>query len=177
MALIKCPECGKEISDKAQLCINCGYPIGNVSKNNETYSLILIGYSGDKKSIAKARSKAQDIFMDEYNIPIKDLYPMTNNLPCVFSTGLTYENAQFVKNKFERYNCIVEIKQDDNPINLAENEKISSQIQKMNAPVTCPCCGSTSITTGQRGFSLVTGFIGSNKTVNRCAKCGHTWNP
>lgn len=27
MALIKCPECGKEISDKAQSCPNCGYPI------------------------------------------------------------------------------------------------------------------------------------------------------
>lgn len=27
MALIKCPECGKEISDKSQVCINCGYPI------------------------------------------------------------------------------------------------------------------------------------------------------
>lgn len=25
MALIKCPECGKEISDKATLCPNCGY--------------------------------------------------------------------------------------------------------------------------------------------------------
>lgn len=27
MALIKCPECGREISDKAKNCINCGYPI------------------------------------------------------------------------------------------------------------------------------------------------------
>lgn len=27
MALIKCPECGKEISDKASVCVNCGYPI------------------------------------------------------------------------------------------------------------------------------------------------------
>ena len=27
MALIKCPECGKYISDKAPNCINCGYPI------------------------------------------------------------------------------------------------------------------------------------------------------
>lgn len=27
MALIKCPECGKEISDKAGKCPNCGYPI------------------------------------------------------------------------------------------------------------------------------------------------------
>lgn len=27
MALIKCPECKKEISDKSQNCIHCGYPI------------------------------------------------------------------------------------------------------------------------------------------------------
>ena len=27
MALIKCNECGKEISDKADVCINCGNPI------------------------------------------------------------------------------------------------------------------------------------------------------
>ena len=27
MALIKCPECGKEISDKVPKCIHCGYPI------------------------------------------------------------------------------------------------------------------------------------------------------
>ena len=27
MALIKCPECGKEISDKALACPNCGCPI------------------------------------------------------------------------------------------------------------------------------------------------------
>ena len=27
MALIKCPECGKEISDSADKCIHCGYPI------------------------------------------------------------------------------------------------------------------------------------------------------
>lgn len=27
MALIKCPECGKEVSDSAKVCPNCGYPI------------------------------------------------------------------------------------------------------------------------------------------------------
>ncbi len=27
MALIKCPECGKEVSDKAAVCIHCGYPL------------------------------------------------------------------------------------------------------------------------------------------------------
>lgn len=32
MALIKCPECGKEISDKANSCIHCGYPIIHTPK-------------------------------------------------------------------------------------------------------------------------------------------------
>ena len=27
MALIKCPECGKDVSDKSISCPNCGYPI------------------------------------------------------------------------------------------------------------------------------------------------------
>ena len=27
MALIQCPDCGKEISDLAEMCINCGRPI------------------------------------------------------------------------------------------------------------------------------------------------------
>lgn len=27
MALIKCPECDKEISDKSDKCIHCGYPL------------------------------------------------------------------------------------------------------------------------------------------------------
>lgn len=41
MALINCPECGKQISDKAISCPNCGYPINfqnqQVQQNQEEY--------------------------------------------------------------------------------------------------------------------------------------------
>ena len=30
MSLIHCPECGREISDKANNCPNCGYPIASI---------------------------------------------------------------------------------------------------------------------------------------------------
>ncbi len=36
MALIKCPECGKEISDKAAACPNCGCPISGGNGVNST---------------------------------------------------------------------------------------------------------------------------------------------
>ena len=39
MALIKCPECGKEISDKAMSCPNCGLPLRREDKG--TYDVII----------------------------------------------------------------------------------------------------------------------------------------
>lgn len=33
MALIKCPECGKEVSDRASACPNCGCPISGSSSS------------------------------------------------------------------------------------------------------------------------------------------------
>ena len=32
MALIQCPECGKEVSDKAGKCPHCGYPLEELEK-------------------------------------------------------------------------------------------------------------------------------------------------
>lgn len=43
--------------------------------------------------------------------------------------------------------------------------------------IQCPKCGSDKISTGARGYSMMWGFIGSGKTVNRCGSCGHKWEP
>ena len=37
MSLIKCEECGKEISDKAGSCPNCGCPINSTETDSEYY--------------------------------------------------------------------------------------------------------------------------------------------
>lgn len=44
MSLIKCPECGKDISDKSQICIHCGYPISSNGINRIFKTDIIIGY-------------------------------------------------------------------------------------------------------------------------------------
>lgn len=43
--------------------------------------------------------------------------------------------------------------------------------------LSCPRCGSISITTGRRGVTFTTGLLGASKTVNRCANCGYSWKP
>lgn len=36
MALIKCPECGKNVSDKASACPDCGNPISSTNASNDS---------------------------------------------------------------------------------------------------------------------------------------------
>lgn len=52
-----------------------------------------------------------------------------------------------------------------------------AKIDKEQGILRCPKCGSTAVSTGARGFSIVTGFLGAGQTVNRCGNCGHKWKP
>ena len=83
MALIKCPECGKEISDKAPACIYCGFPISllngqsqqcldkenNIIKESGLssktgYSIELLDYGNKKVQVAtvlKSALKLKDV--------------------------------------------------------------------------------------------------------------------
>lgn len=88
MALIKCPECGKEISDKAKKCIHCGCPIATEQSRarKRTIAIILIiaisiaavivGYSSWRHHIEAQRQatidKANEAF--ERSQEIYDLY-------------------------------------------------------------------------------------------------------
>lgn len=44
MAMIKCKECGKQISDTLDNCSNCGYPLKNNNKNKSIgIAFIIVG--------------------------------------------------------------------------------------------------------------------------------------
>lgn len=139
MALIKCPECGKEISDKSEICINCGYPVA------------------------------------ENQIPEYD-----HNAVCGFcnATDWVYNKTKGV---VECNSCHCSIIAENEIVAKKYEENKKQQQQQHNTPspptLRCPKCGSTSVTTGSRGYSLLTGFLGSGKTVNRCGSCGHKWKP
>lgn len=66
MALIKCKECGKEISDKAKVCVNCGCPI-NVIEKEEIKEQKVSKKKDDKVILVSKRDKSLNFF--------KNLYP------------------------------------------------------------------------------------------------------
>ncbi len=59
MALIKCPECGKEVSDRAKACIHCGYPL------NEDFD--------DKAQFPKHQKTSYEQWVDD----MKAYHPLT----------------------------------------------------------------------------------------------------
>lgn len=165
--LITCPECGEKISDKADKCIHCGYPI-KVIKNIENTICNIDGTPYDLYEVLNLinNGKYKDSFLklnESIKISIKNCLNIIEFIDISSTIPDHYETKEYTKNEeLEAYKKILSMK----------DKKLTN-----NGDVLCPKCGSNQITTGQRGFSLLTGFIGSNKTVNRCGKCGYSWKP
>lgn len=55
MAMINCPECGKEISDKAKSCIHCGCPISEEEPKAEPIASNTVVFVEDHKKSAQKK--------------------------------------------------------------------------------------------------------------------------
>ena len=105
-------------------------------------------------------------------------YPSPSvNYPCVIADGVSADSVELISEHLARLGGMVKVEESDLAEYSEQESIIQRRFQKLNAPATCPRCGSNQIATGTRGFSIVTGFIGSGQTVNRCAKCGYSWKP
>lgn len=155
MALIKCPECGKEISDKAKQCIHCGYPLEDIKIN-----------------ICNINGKKVDL-----SWMLQDVNSMTNPQKLVKEYGLDSHDAIIL------YKIVRETKKIPNEyVSEKRNEynnQVCDMIHQSNIPK-CPTCGSTNIEKiggMERAGSIAMWGIFSkkiNKTF-KCKKCGYTW--
>lgn len=55
MGLIRCPECGYEVSDKAVACVKCGFPLAEYVRKREK-TCIVDGVSTDLSYILDAKT-------------------------------------------------------------------------------------------------------------------------
>lgn len=175
MALIECPECGGKVSDKAPACIHCGYPLNSAQEQNRVdanspdineYDLILHSYGNSQLEVIKA-------IREVTNLGLKDAKELTEDLPKVVVRKVAKEQANALAKKIRSFGG--ESMLAPSRLTSAASKSPANNKEGKRPVVRCPKCGSESISTGQRGYSLMWGFIGAGNTVNRCANCGYKW--
>lgn len=114
MALIICPECGKEISDKSEICIHCGYPLKNTKCNingvvydfKEELPIALLEKTDDYvPAIGKIRKKTSLTLTDACDL-IK-IIKETKAIPEVFTPKYPLEDREklYGGSKVESVEC------------------------------------------------------------------------
>lgn len=169
MALIKCPECGREVSDKASACIHCGCPLDiSFDDKEKQYDLILIHHGSAKVSCIKL---VRDYLEPDLSRAKKICDSTENGMNPKIYSSTNLSEIEEVGKRFSAIGAKVKI------VESGSDESIPNFSFHEDNALRCPRCGSSSVTTGKRGFKLTTGFLGSNKTVNRCGNCGNVWQP
>ena len=180
MALVNCYECGRQISDKAQSCPNCGAPITfddiNLTDNN-AYVVYFDGFN-NINCYKLYRTKMSICVGKIYGGYVKEVErPINTNKPCILFDRISKTSSNQILEMFTRFNCVLRVESSSvNIINHQLDQRIK-EVYEDSLVLKCPRCKSTAITTGTKGYGLVRGFLGSNKTVNRCGKCGYSWEP
>ena len=144
-----CPRCGKgwDYADKDQ----------HICKNCHYEPMIKTEFSDE--DYENARTSSPETFR-QFKMNLREKYTINSD---VFDSELY--NALITK----EYKASKKLKK----MEKEKRKNFESNKNKLH----CPKCNSTNVTTGQRGYSFLTGFLGSNKTVNRCGNCGYKWEP
>lgn len=110
--LIKCPECEKEISDKAIHCIHCGFPLSKIqndsTKAKSGFYRITIHPSepNNVTELIRFLSDATMLPMSEANRAFQKCSPE-------LFRGLSEKKANQIKSKLDSFNVNCEINSDD----------------------------------------------------------------
>ena len=104
MALIKCTECGKEFSDKASQCPNCGCPTNEIVENSyasdATTDSAPISNNEEPKAEQDAKELYQEAIKCERNGEIETAFELIskgaelNNIDCIAQLGYYYMVGQ-----------------------------------------------------------------------------------
>lgn len=155
MALIKCPECGKEISDKSDKCIHCGFPLTK-TKNK---ICIINGKEYDLSFVL-------DFYKDHPDEKVKLIGTFRRMTNC----GL--KDAKDVIDKILETNEIPKV--------LILKQQESGKVEEEDNKPKCPNCYSTNIKaiTGTERAMSIMGLGIFSKKINKsfkCLNCKYTW--
>lgn len=87
MALIICPECGKDISDQSEVCVHCGYPIRRAKDPDRQpgYAVVCLGADNRGEAIQT---------LTELGLASSQAEAVVERAPSVIARDLCYPEAE-----------------------------------------------------------------------------------
>ena len=187
MALIKCPECGKEVSSRAPACIHCGCPLDEPPVAVASTSKMVI-IPSQKESAVKIQ--AIKVVRDITGLGLADAKSLVEQSNPIVKDGLSQEAAELIVQKFCDIGVNAKICNSSSPLSSDKEDEIltTTSFSQASQIPRCPKCGSSSIQAMKKGFGLgkaavgglllgpvglLGGAIGSNKIKRVCLNCGH----
>ena len=135
------------------------------------------------KSIELSRYHGEDVSFCEYalkkytNHTAESFFKKLGIIFVYDEVGRAYPYSLQASSVVDALRFALEELQVDIFTETAVTDKEQRESQKKESAPKCPVCGSTYISTINRGYSLFSGFIGSGSPRNVCQKCGHKWKP
>lgn len=153
MALINCPECDKEISDKALSCPNCGCPIAMQTETKPSLPAMLWDAEEDGFISVKC-PKCSKVSNVKQAVAVKTTsgYKLSGEGKC--ACGLVFDEIY----RDERIKC-------------PKCGSTEVSVQKEGFDAGSACCGAFLV--GPLG--LLCGAKEANKLNRHCLKCAHKW--
>lgn len=183
MALINCPECNKEVSDKAEVCIHCGFPLIEKSKQEEKNEKIIVTHFRKSKVKRYNRWLLETTREENPSLPVglfskgDEVSLLDKDLNEICKRRLdTYANLKIAKEVFsfgfDNMEDYIIQKTEAISKTLSSNQSILSNKDENPNLVKCPKCGSTQIQAVPRKWSLATGLL-TNQVDRVCMNCKH----
>lgn len=164
MALIKCPECGREVSDRAKACIHCGCPLEEI-KTLGRYAIIINSYADTDTA---AMAGLNTVF--PWNMSYEEIVEIFSNTPYKIAEYDFEEDAVADAQRLQKWWINVSVVAPDGSfVYVEEGNKIK-----------CPTCGSskiTNVTTGEKIVNIALfGLFGNRRKKKfHCKSCGYEW--
>jgi ribosomal protein L7/L12 len=188
MAMINCPECGKEISDASKSCIHCGFPLEKDAPDVQVMLKKVVLERGPTNKLAAIKIVRQvtNLGLAEAKTLVESDYPVVMNH--VDLTTATEIVGKFAKEGVTAYVLDAD---GDFPA-IAHQTFQNSASNNAGKKITCPRCGSDNVhfitVQSSQNFDkgdaccgyLLCGPLGllcgvkgknENKTVRKCMNC------
>ena len=194
MALVKCPECGREnVSDKAEMCPNCGY---NLKEHFDDLKLAQIKEEREKKELDKIQMPSKPNIFFDFGVSFLIFgllgifvlifvpYPLNIAGFVLFISVMIAEGIKLYKKDVRDYHIALTDFEQYQREQLKEQkdrerrEELERQRKAMNTiSPKCPYCGSyhtSKIGAVSRGVSIGLVGLASNKIGKQwhCNHCG-----